>query len=257
MMKEGRYLDRLQIIAEPLTDEEKATLSYADMEAMTKGCFTEARGNSVLKEIARVKKGREMDLAAKTSGKVVKMLREDSQKDYTISQRMADECPEASKAAGEIVEEAKKTSTSHVKMNALVMAMCAVAIIAVVLADVYTGGLFHVVLLGISFVISSGWLVMDWQMIQDSFKSDEKGKHDEILKWIVNAIVVAVSALSIVYTAGTPILIMGIASALLMLSVNFGIWYKNKHVKHIRETELSVGRRVIGEVATGAMVRVA
>ncbi|MDN3504151.1 MAG: hypothetical protein P0S95_01080 [Rhabdochlamydiaceae bacterium] len=218
-----------------LTDSDLAKLTPKDIHVVNAAKLPKAKAKLALKKMADMKTGKEMDLSDRTGPLVVAKLRAETMKPEPkrLVSLLAKQNPDASdiEAAKEIITEAKKDAKSRILMNVLVMSIAVIGIATAVAADFATAGTLKFVLIGIGLAISAYSMGMDTIMMMDGFRSSQDGKYDEMLKWFVNTVAIAVSALAVFYTAGTPLLIMGVISASIVLSVNFGIWYKNKYGK--------------------------
>ncbi|MCF7852716.1 MAG: hypothetical protein K9M07_05710 [Simkaniaceae bacterium] len=196
---------------EPLTEKEFMLLSEADF------AFVSSKGegkhpNAVLREIALRKMGKEKDLSDRIGGQALSKLKK-------------------GEAAEEIIKAAKEGINSKFRMNVIVMTICMAATGVGIASDIMTGGLSQIITLGLSLAISAGWFYVDGMMVLDGFNSKEEGKYDKLFKFMINVIVLAVSACAIFYTAGTPLILMAAISTGILLVTNFGIWYKNQQMK--------------------------
>lgn len=193
-----------------------------------------------------------MELRDQTGPEVIELLKRQMHQSRAIDKRIEEGDTEALQEAQTIVQLAKKNAKSRVVINVAIILICIAAIGVGIAADILSAGVFKFILMGISLAITAGWLVIDGQMALDGLCSKEKGRYDEVLKWVVNIIALSVAGLAVFFTAGTPLLLIGVISAGVVLSVNFAIWYKNTYGTPLKDREIpSVHRELFNQVAVG------
>ena len=131
----------------------------------------------------------------------------------------------------EAVRLARSSSKTSALKGLLFTILSIAGTAATALGEVFTAGTLKYVLYAVGLYISTHWLYIDMEIVKDAAKTNDPGKYDKIIKWMLNFLVIAVSVAATVYTAGLFPILIGAICGLVVLSTNIAIWYKNEYKK--------------------------
>lgn len=206
-------------VKDPISFEDLKWITPEDVAFVSSNLSEEKGRLKLMKEIINRRIGKEKSLSIKTSPSIVLRIKTFKTGDDKAS----------------IVEEAKKESFWKALSKIAFVFLCIAGMTATILGDIFTAGVFKYVLFAIGSYISTHWLYLDLKMVSDGMKTGDAGKYDRLFKWVINLLVLAVSAVAIVYTGGLPLILIGLACSILILSTNCAIWYKSEQEKKKRE----------------------
>jgi hypothetical protein len=181
-----------------------------DREFVLSCNLDQAGMEKLYKEIANRRRGKLAQLREATSPEVVKALQNKEP---------------------DVLEKAKKACRSVALTNFSFIFLSIVGGAATVLDQVFTAGTIKYILYAVGLYISTHWLYLDMGIVKDAMKTNNPGKYDELFKWVLRIVVLAVSATAIIYTGGLPLIAIGIVCSILLLSAEIGICYKLKKAR--------------------------
>jgi hypothetical protein len=188
--------------AELICDEDRMFVLSCNLD--------QAAMEKLYKEIANRRRGKLGQLSQATSPAVVKALQNKEP---------------------DVLEKAKKACRSVALSNFCFIFLSIVGGSATVLDQIFTAGSIKYILYAVGLYISTHWLYLDMGMVKDAMKTNNPGKYDELFKWVLRIVVLAVSATAIIYTGGLPLIAIGIVCSILLLSAEIGICYKLKKAR--------------------------
>ncbi|MCB1081562.1 MAG: hypothetical protein KDK63_00300, partial [Chlamydiia bacterium] len=117
---------------------------------------------------------------------------------------------EAFKKANEVIEGAQSEILKNRILHVAIVAFCVLGITALILGNIFTGGLLGTIIVATWILVSLGMLAIDGYFLYQALKNGEMENSDKIAIFVMNALMITMAGATIFLSGGVALIVAAV-----------------------------------------------